>query len=274
MMIPLEDEFCDVMGKVLRGTNMTPGILEFLTGVPEATIETVLDGEPDECTVRRLAPALGLDGESLVAMMTGKSAPPAIEVPGLRAFNVAFDDMTVNYYVVWDATSKRALMFDTGANADEALEWMAHEGLSLDAVLLSHSHLDHIADVEKVRARYPEARVLMNAYEACEGVERFLPGQSFQFGGFEVGTAMVRGHSPGATVYTVTGLSRRLVVVGDALFARSMGGPLISLDGALEGARQAIFSLPDDTVLCPGHGPLTTVADEKTNNPFFPEFKD
>ena len=57
------------------------------------------------------------------------------------------------------------------------------------------------------------------------------------------------------------------------LFAGSMGGGIISWEDALANNRKHIFSLPDDTVLCPGHGPLTSVREEKRNNPFYPEFK-
>ena len=67
----------------------------------------------------------------------------------------------------------------------------------------------------------------------------------------------------------MSGLPRLLAIVGDALFAGSMGGGLVSYDDALRNNREQILSLPDDTILCPGHGPLTTVGEEKRHNPFF-----
>ena len=70
--------------------------------------------------------------------------------------------------------------------------------------------------------------------------------------------------------YVVEGLPARFAVVGDALFAGSMGGVAPELYAAsLKANRQQIFSLPDDTILCPGHGPLTTVGLEKKHNPFY-----
>jgi len=60
-------------------------------------------------------------------------------------------------------------------------------------------------------------------------------------------------------------------VVGDSMFAASMGGGMVSYKDALENNIQKILTLPDDTILCPGHGPLTTVGEEKVNNPFFPQ---
>jgi glyoxylase-like metal-dependent hydrolase (beta-lactamase superfamily II) len=71
----------------------------------------------------------------------------------------------------------------------------------------------------------------------------------------------------------ITGLAQTVAVVGDAIFAGSMGGGAISFADALSNNRRKIFTLPDDTVLCPGHGPLTSVGEQKRHNPFYPEFQ-
>ena len=72
--------------------------------------------------------------------------------------------------------------------------------------------------------------------------------------------------------YIIEGLAKPVAVVGDALFAGSMGGGMVSYADALRTNREKIMTLPDDTILCPGHGPLTTIRSEKLRNPFFPEF--
>ena len=64
-----------------------------------------------------------------------------------------------------------------------------------------------------------------------------------------------------------------IAIVGDSLFAGSMGGGQISFQDALKNNREKILTLPEDTIICPGHGPLTSVAEEMTYNPFFPELK-
>jgi glyoxylase-like metal-dependent hydrolase (beta-lactamase superfamily II) len=69
--------------------------------------------------------------------------------------------------------------------------------------------------------------------------------------------------------FVVRGLERPVAVVGDSLFAGSMGGGNISYQDAVENNLKKILTLPDETVLCPGHGPITTVAEEKKHNPFF-----
>ncbi len=69
------------------------------------------------------------------------------------------------------------------------------------------------------------------------------------------------------------GLARPVAIVGDAIFAGSMGGGKVSYADALATNRKEIFSLPDDTIIAPGHGPMTSVGEEKARNPFYPEFK-
>ena len=73
--------------------------------------------------------------------------------------------------------------------------------------------------------------------------------------------------------YVIDGMNTHIAVVGDAMFAGSMGGGMVSFSEALKNNREKILTLSDQTVLCPGHGPLTTVGQEKVHNPFFPEFK-
>ena len=69
--------------------------------------------------------------------------------------------------------------------------------------------------------------------------------------------------------YVVTGLSRPIAIVGDSIFAGSMGGGNVSYHDALQNNADKILSLQDKTIICPGHGPMTTVGEEKQHNPFF-----
>ena len=85
----------------------------------------------------------------------------------------------------------------------------------------------------------------------------------------QIETRQTSGHSRGGITYVISGLPRRIAVVGDAMFAGSMGGGLVSYQEALRTNREQILTLPDNTILCCGHGPLTTVGEEKLHNPFF-----
>jgi glyoxylase-like metal-dependent hydrolase (beta-lactamase superfamily II) len=98
-------------------------------------------------------------------------------------------------------------------------------------------------------------------------------GTTFQLGELEIETRQTTGHSRGGVTYIIHGLAKPVAIVGDALFASSMGGGVVSFTDALKTNREQIFTLPEDTIICPGHGPMTTVGEEKAHNPFYPEFK-
>ena len=273
-MIELEDFFEDVIGKTLRGTGMSDAVLSFLSGVGEDKIAKLKDGEFDEAAIRAVAPALGLCADSLVELGLRAWRPQSVEIEGLIQFNTDYDDeMTVNSYLVWDPETKEAALFDTGANADSALSTATELGLELKTLFLTHTHIDHIVDREKVIAARPGIRMLVNGRESVQGAGRFVPGDTFSIGTLRVSTRLTWGHSPAGTTYVVRGLERPVAVVGDALFAQSMGGGVISFQDALATNRSEIFTLEDRTILCPGHGPMTSVGEEKAHNPFFPEFK-
>lgn len=277
-MIKLEDNFEDVLGKTLRGIGISDGVLSFLTNVPPEKIASLQEGEIDEAALREVAPALGLDAGALVELARHSWRPEPVEVEGLRQFNTLFDPdpddpMSVNSYLVWDPQTKEAALFDTGADASPALEAIASLGLHLETLFVTHSHVDHITDREKVLKAHPEVVLRVNAREPVPGAERFNAGEAFSIGTLRVSTRLTWGHSPAGTTYVVRGLQRPVAVVGDAVFAQSMGGGVISFRDALATNRAEIFTLENQTVICPGHGPMTSVAEEKAHNPFFPEFK-
>ena len=277
-MIELEDFFEDVVGKTMRGTGMNDSVLSFLTNVNLEVIEKLKGGEFDEAGLRAIAPALGLDANSLVELAHRSWQPEAVDLEGLRQFNTVFDPdpddmMMVNSFLIWDPQTKEAALFDTGADATDALAAVKELGLKLKTLFITHSHIDHVIHLEKVVAACPGIRVLVNGKEPVAGAERFSTGDAFSIGTLRVTTRLTWGHSPAGTTYVVNGLSRPVAVVGDAIFAQSMGGGVISFKDALATNREQIFTLEDHTVLCPGHGPMTTVGEEKAHNPFFPEFK-
>ena len=125
----------------------------------------------------------------------------------------------------------------------------------------------------KIQAAYPKAEIFIGELEPIPGAKLVRQGQVLSFGGLTLECRLTTGHSVGGITYVISGLERPVAIVGDAIFAGSMGGGKISWADALATNRAQIFTLPDTTVLCPGHGPLTTLAEEKAHNPFYPEFK-
>jgi hydroxyacylglutathione hydrolase len=176
--------------------------------------------------------------------------------------------MAVNAYLVWDPASRAAAVFDTGADCTEIVRFANQEKLSVKLILLTHAHSDHVADLPRLREE-TGGQVFAPARESVPGAETIDEGKRFRLGKLEIDTRLTWGHSRGGMTYVVTGLGRPIAIVGDSLFAGSMGGGNVSYDDALRNNLEKILTLPDETIICPGHGPMTTVGEEKIHNPFF-----
>jgi len=269
MPIPLEDSFKDIVGKAQRGQKISESQLASRAGLEAGKLHSLLAGKFDEAAARKVAPLLGLDPDALAD--AGKEAwyPRAPgEVDGLACFNTVFDDMTVNSYLVWDPAGKAAAAFDTGSDVSGMLEVVREKGLAVQLILLTHTHGDHVFDLDRLREK-TGAPAYVSRRERIEGAQPFDEGKCFRLGALSIETRLTSGHSAGGITYVVAGLARPIAVVGDALFAGSMGGGMFSYEDALKNNRENILTLPGNTILCPGHGPLTTVAEEKMHNPFF-----
>lgn len=268
--IPLEDNFEDLIAKSMRGRHLSESELVESTGVPRDVLSRLCRGEfCDEAALVKVARALSLDPRTLTMAASKVWSPRPVSVEGLEMFNLPYRDMRVNAYLVWDPATKAAAFFDTATDSIPLVRKARDLGVSVESIFLTHTHNDHIAALDGLRAAFPAARVFSNRAEPWPDTETFSEGATFSIGTLRVGTRTTSGHSVGGTTYVVEGLSRPLAVVGDAIFAGSMGGGMVSFEDAWRNNREKILTLPDETVLCPGHGPLSSVGEEKRNNPFF-----
>ncbi len=268
-MIPLEDNFADVIGKAQAGLRVSDTELAEKARVSSQTIRKLRAGEYDELALMRIAPALGLAARALCDLATGTWQPAKPEkIDGLAQFTTHYHGMTVNSYLVWDPATRQTVAFDTGADASEMLQLAEKEKLNLKLILLTHAHPDHIADLSRLQKR-TGARVSTPARESVPGAEPIEEGKHLSLGKLKIETRLTWGHSPGGMTYVVTGLARPVAIVGDSLFAGSMGGGNVSYEDAVRNNLEQILTLRDETVICPGHGPMTTVREEKAHNPFF-----
>jgi glyoxylase-like metal-dependent hydrolase (beta-lactamase superfamily II) len=173
---------------------------------------------------------------------------------------------------VWDPNRsgrrKEAVAFDTGSDASEMLSFLVSHHLNLEYVFLTHGHGDHVFDLDRIIEK-TKASALQGDREETPGVQLFTPGKTFRIGSLEIETRSTWGHAKGGVTYLIKGLEKPVAIVGDAIFAGSMGGGIVSYAACLETNREEILSLPPETLICPGHGPLTTVALENLHNPFF-----
>ena len=269
--IPLEDNFNDVINKTQRGMKITDADLAARAEVTLPELAAVKGGTVNALVIRRVARHLRLSPDALEALAHRSWYP---EQPlfkrGFAMFNTPFEDMTVNSYLIWDSRTKEAAVFDTGANCEDMLSLIAAEKLRVSAIFLTHTHDDHIADLPKLVAA-TRATVWTSELETSDtpGAQTFKENAHFHFGELSVKTLLTFGHSPGMTSYVVDGLSWPLAIVGDSIFSCSMGGSPTHFREQYENNRTKLMTLYRDTVFACGHGPLTTLTQERLHNPYF-----
>jgi hydroxyacylglutathione hydrolase len=269
MKIPLEDLFEDIVGKAQRGLGLGDQELCQKAHLDIGELRALKSGSGERSKIAVLARALGLQPSALEASYTKSWYPdgvPAVE--GVKQFNTPLFDMTVNAYVVWDPNSRDAAVFDTGADASELLRFVVSEKLSTKYLFLTHTHHDHVADLNAI-VKETHAEIYAPDLERVADAKVVREGDQFRLGKLRIEARLTNGHSPGGTSYVLYGLQVPVAVVGDSLFAGSMGGAPNDYQKALRNNVEKILSLPPETLICPGHGPLTTVANERVHNPFF-----
>jgi hydroxyacylglutathione hydrolase len=265
---PLEDNFADVLGKALRGKKITEAEAARQTGLAPTAVRDLLAGRFDEATARTLATFLALDAGKLVDLGCDRYHPDIEQPPNLAIVTTPYHNMTVNAYILWDRDNLDAAIFDTGADAAPLLDLVANHELNVVAIFLTHSHADHIQALDTLQ-RTLDVEAWSSEFEAVPGTKTFRPGDLFNAGRHFIRTRHTPGHSPGGATFLIEGRDVQAAIVGDALFAGSIGGVHNGYADALDNIQREILSLADQTILCPGHGPLTTVAQEKAHNPFF-----
>ena len=272
MIVNLEDFHEDILGKAMRGLGIGKNEMSNRLQCEKSEVEAILSGKADESLISGLAEELDLHAEKLLRSAKKEWHPAPLVINGLTQFNLPFGDMLVNVFGVWDENSKNAWIFDTGPMAEPILSFIQEQELSVDAIFLTHTHRDHIACLDELRMGAGNPPVYVHELEALDECESITEGFSYTCGSLSLNALHTHGHALGGITYVIDGLDRPIAIVGDAIFAGSMGGGMISYEDALRTNREKIMTLSDDTILCPGHGPMTTVGEEKRNNPFFPEF--
>lgn len=267
-MSALEDNFGDILGKAMAGLGLREEDAATTTGLPADSIRKLLRGEFDEASARQLAEPLGLRGDALVRIARGEFQPTVPPLTNLAQVTTPCGGMSVNAYVLWDPENRGAAIFDTGADPAPLLQIVEREKLEVIGIFLTHSHADHIQALAALKHKLG-VDAWSAEREPVRGTLAFRPGDLFNAGRHFIRTRLTPGHSPGGTTFVIEGKLLSAAITGDALFAGSIGGVRTNYAAALAAIRHEILSLRDETIICPGHGPMSTVGQEKENNPFF-----
>ena len=271
----LEDHLGDIIRKARGMSGVSASAAARAAGLTEAELSAlegsgVFSRRPDFTTLAR---EIGLNAPKLESI--ANSWLPAKKNLNtwrqLRVFTSASDGMTVNCFLIWDEASREAALFDTGFDAATILDTLAAERLVLRHIFITHSHYDHVHALGDIRAAQPDA-CLHTSSKSAPPKQRNQPGEVVSLGGLRIAHRETPGHAADGVTYVISGWPDRapeVAIVGDAIFAGSMGRGNDSWELARQKVREQILTLPAATLLCPGHGPLTTVAEEQAHNPFF-----
>ena len=270
----LEDHLGDIIRKGRKAGNISVEAAATAAGLSVANLESLEEtgrlSQP--INFAELARVAGLNGQKLEKISQGW-LPAAVSFDRWRELRqiTTHEEYAVNAYLVWDEVSREAALFDTGWDASPALEVIEQNGLQLRHFFLTHSHHDHLAGLGEVRAKFPRMK-LHSSTKGAPVDQRNRPNDCIQLGSLRITHRDTPGHAEDGVTYLVGNWpddAPHVAIVGDAIFAGSIGSGMISWDVARQKIREQIFSLPEETLICPGHGPVTTVAEEKAHNPFF-----
>ena len=217
---------------------------------------------------------LNLDGDKLRRIAEGW-IPAARELPRwqcLRKIESDSGGMAVNCFLLWDRSSREAFLFDTGWEAAPIMDLLEQFQLALKHIFITHSHHDHVAALGELRKQASDAAVHSNSSQAPQS-QKLTKGECFSVGELNIAWRKTPGHAVDGVTYVVDGFPGEappVAVVGDAVFAGSIGGALKHFELARQRVREEILTLPEASLICPGHGPVTTVGEQRDCNPFFP----
>jgi glyoxylase-like metal-dependent hydrolase (beta-lactamase superfamily II) len=196
-----------------------------------------------------------------------------------------------NSYVASLSGRNDCLVIDPGLEPEKILKHLADRQLTPGAILITHGHSDHIGGNAALKERWPGCPLVIGTGDAAKLIDPWQnlsaafgesivspaadvtlnDGDLYQAAGFDLQVRTIPGHSAGHVAYLWEGQIPAIVWVGDIIFAGSIGRtdfPDGDLRQLVLGIRSKLFALPDDTILLPGHGPATTVGEEKRHNPF------
>lgn len=273
-LMTLEDHAGDVLRKARLMAEISASDAAAAAGISEAELEAFeRDGQaPARMQWDPAARKLSLHADKWKALAHGWQPAPLDTTVWreIRQITTQNEGMAVHAYLVWDEVTRDAALFDTGFDEAPIFALIDQEQLQLQHLFITHTHGDHVAAIEAIRTRYPKLRLHTNARSAPPQ-HRNRANDFIHLGSLRISNRETPGHAEDGVTYVVGNFPEdapSVAIVGDAIFAGSLGGAPKLGTLARQKVQEQILSLPGETLICPGHGPLTTVAEQRAANPF------
>lgn len=256
--IPLEDDPCNVIAKAMRGHGLSTQDLASRCDLPHTIITQALEEEAVTINAQQLRDiALELNLSPLALASLSDYQPDATPPKELIQIITDFGHAGVNSFIITHGSS--ATLFDAGTSAGPITNFLEENNLTLDAIYITHAHHDHIGGLKD----FPNTPTFF-PYDLSQGAEKSLAPN------IRLTTLETSGHFTPSLAYLIEGLDLPICICGDIIFAGSMGKTPDPerYQQSLSHAKNNLMTLPAHTLLCTGHGPLTTIEQEARNNPF------
>ncbi len=265
--MPLEDEFGDIIAKARAGLHMPIAYFAEQAGL---TIEQVENIEaykfiPESETIQNIARILDLRFNALQASAATTYDPHVTLPQEIIHIPCDYGAYGVNAYLIY-TSEDTAILIDTGADPKQCIAVAKQHNKTIEAVFVTHSHDDHISGVADIAHEY---HCPVYGHADIKGVTKpVVDTQILDTGTLSIHVFATPGHTVDGMSYHLQNDAFACVAVGDTLFAGSAGRANTSYEDLLESIKQRIITLPPETLLLSGHGPLSTLEQEKQYNPF------
>jgi glyoxylase-like metal-dependent hydrolase (beta-lactamase superfamily II) len=269
----LEDELGDILQKARDGKSWSQKDLAEAAGLELDEVRRMERYEltPPEETITKLAKVLDLDGPALSAIARNAwhpNEPMSDPDLDLVCLNVFMGTYPVKCYLLRCKATNETAVVDTGANPETIIQKAREMEVKPSKIFLTHAHPDHAWGLDLLVKEF-KCSTRIDAREPIpEGTDDFQfvkGGETIALGELNVQAIATPGHTPGGISYQIN----KTILSGDTIFAGSMGRANSSWQDLYRSITQTLFCFSDDTALHPGHGPATTVGEEKRYNPFF-----